>query len=552
MKNRLLLICLDAFDIDISNRLIAEGKLKNLADFKSQSACFPLEHGEGGRARYTGLTWEHFTSGLKPETANKWSVISFDAQSYQVHQSFSTLAPFVAEVDAKAVVFDVPYFALDLAPNVQGISGWGGHDTGMYLASSPPSLIEEIDARFGPRPDISELNTMVYPNADATSALADKLTKSVERRTDIVEWLFKERLPDWDLAAMAFAESHDVIELMYHGMDDKHHAATFDSAKPARQGVEMVYEAIADAISRLQKAFPDVTLATVAMHGMGHNDTDLPTMILLPEFMYRYNFGGAYFRGRDSWRSSDSPALLPGESWQSVVVETMQPSLVERAKEVGAKIKRKLGFETEDALSATNGSRNLQNSDEFSAVNVDREARHFSIDWMPSCRYQKFWPKMKAFAMPGYFDGRIRINLEGREQAGKVSLASYRDEVDRIIGALNACVDTKTGQKVVREIHCPVLDDPFSISATQGDIHIIWAGSPIGFEHPKYGAIGPAPLRRMGGHSGELGAMYIYGAEALAAGEYPLRSSFDVAPTVLELLGASVSNPIDGKSVLRQ
>lgn len=541
-NKQVLVICLDAYDAAISDRLIAEGKLTGLAKIKAQSACFDLEHGEGGRDRYTGLTWEHFVSGLKPESAQKWSVISFDKDSYSVRQSHATAQPFVAKLDKKVVVFDAPYFDIEQTPNAKGVVGWGGHDTGMNLSSSPPELLQEIDTKFGARPNIDELNTMVYPDAKATAQLATKLCESVRRRTDICQWLLAEKYPEWDIGIVAFAEPHDAIELLVHGVNPDHHAAALPSAEPAKQGIEAVYEAVSDGIARLRQAFPDASLVTFTMHGMGDNDTDLPTMILLPELMYRLNFNKPFFRAKAQWYDAPPPSLAPGQSWQQAIVQNMQHSLADRALGFMKKMPGKLLPKDEP----TNGTKAPPS---YSPINILQKDREFGVGWMPSLRYRPFWSKMKAFAMPGYFDGRIRINLVGREQQGIVTLEEYPALVDELIGEIYKIRDLKTGEKVVKHVSCPGEGDPLTLAATQGDIKIIWEGSPIAFKHPSVGTVGPAPMRRMGGHSGGLGALYISGS-TVSSGNYGVRSSYDVAPTVIALAGDAPLPEIDGQSVL--
>ena len=103
---------------------------------------------------------------------------------------------------------------------------------------------------------------------------------------------------------------------------------------------------------------------------------------------------------------------------------------------------------------------------------------------------------------------------------------------------------------MVREINRPSVNDPMSLSATQADLAILWHASPIGFRHPTLGDIGPAPSRRMGGHSGGLGALYVR-STGVMPGDRGVRSSFDVAPTILDLMGRPCAHPIDGLSVFQ-
>src|SRR5438270_862245 len=64
-----------------------------------------------------------------------------------------------------------------------------------------------------------------------------------------------------------------------------------------------------------------------------------------------------------------------------------------------------------------------------------------NLSWMPATRYAAFWPSMPAFALPSFYDGRIRINLAGRESRGAVTPRRYRAVRDEIVELLQACRD---------------------------------------------------------------------------------------------------------------
>ncbi|MFN4283736.1 MAG: hypothetical protein ACK4NA_13955, partial [Alphaproteobacteria bacterium] len=544
MRKRVMVICLDAFDAGLADKLIDAGKLPGLARLKAESARFELEHGPGNKARYTGLTWEHFSSGRAPESSGKWSVISFDPKSYRVRQSFATERPFLADVDAKTVVFDVPYFDLQAMPNAVGAVGWGGHDLGVHPQAMPRDLMAEIVDRFGAPPDVDALNVMVYPSVELTAEMGDNLRASVKQRADIAEWLFAERVADWDVALLGFGETHDAVELLYHGIDPDHHQAMAPSAVAARKGLIGVYEEVSAQIERLMNRFPDVALVAFTMHGMGDNDTDLPTMLLLPELLYRMSFGKELFRSRDDWRAARSPALQEGEDWNEAVTGAMEHARGKPATNLRQRALRRARRGAARVAKATLGQAWLR---EISSRRGPRD-KSFDVDWMPASQYARYWPAMDAFAVPSFFEGRVRVNLQGREKDGRVPLERYGATLDAIEAVLRACVDIKTGLPVAREISRPRVNDPLSLGDTQGDLAILWNGSPIGFRHPVLGDIGPAPSRRMGGHSGGNGALYIR-SRGVMPGERGLRSSFDVAPTILDLMGRPCARPMDGVSV---
>jgi predicted AlkP superfamily phosphohydrolase/phosphomutase len=168
---------------------------------------------------------------------------------------------------------------------------------------------------------------------------------------------------------------------------------------------------------------------------------------------------------------------------------------------------------------------------------------------MPVVQYQRFWRKMPAFALPSFYDGRLRINLRGRERSGIVPPEFYRDTCDRLVSILNGCVDPATGQRVIENVELANHDDPRELGSTEADIVITWRDSPSGLEHPDFGRIGPVPYRRTGGHTGKYGFALVHGS-GIGSGSYGARSSYDVVPTLINLLGEPKMNQLSGTSLL--
>ena len=135
--HRILLLGLDGFDVDLAERFAGEGLLPNFARLQTQGACFDLD---AGRDKYSGLAWEHFSSGIRPSDGGRWSAVDFDKRTYQATQDQTVVRPFLADLAAKTVIFDFPYFDLSLAPDVRGITSWGAHDPGVVPASRPDGL----------------------------------------------------------------------------------------------------------------------------------------------------------------------------------------------------------------------------------------------------------------------------------------------------------------------------------------------------------------------------------------------------------------------------
>jgi hypothetical protein len=180
---------------------------------------------------------------------------------------------------------------------------------------------------------------------------------------------------------------------------------------------------------------------------------------------------------------------------------------------------------------------------------MPKGTRDVSLAWMPATRYQRFWHSMPAFALPSFSDGRIRLNLIGRELHGKVSLENYQRAVATIENLIRACIDPATGESAVDFVEYPAPGDPCKFTSTQADLIVVWKGAATCLEHPSLGRIGPVPYRRTGGHTGRFGMAYI-GADTGLAGDQGIRSAFDVVPTIIQLLGHPPDRPFNGTSLL--
>jgi predicted AlkP superfamily phosphohydrolase/phosphomutase len=519
---RLMMIGLDGFDPVLAERMMAEGRLPALARLRAGGAQVRLDHGP---AKRTGLAWEHIATGLAPEDAKRWAAVQFDPAGYGVRQRPTWMKPFAAGLGRRSVVFDPPYFNLAAAPDALGLVSWGAHDPGVAQASRPEGLAAEIERRFGSYPATPWIYGFVWPSPERTRRMGEDLVRAVDLRSDIASWLFAERLPDWDLGFMVVSEYHSAIEALWHGVDPDHPLHALPSAEPARRGLEAVYEAGDRLVGRMVELFPDARFAIFNLHGMGANNADVADMLLLPELLYRHSFGRPCNRGGDWPTTAEGTPLIAGDrSWEDEIDRAL-PTALKRQGRIGravAGLRRRLGSgEDEDSL---------------------------SIEWMPSARYRRFWPRMRAFAMPSFYDGQVRINLAGREARGIVARADYESACDEIESLLRDCRDVATGLPVVAAIERT--GRPDRLDGSEPDLLILWAGAPLGLDHPVHGPIGPFPYRRPGGHTGGKGIAWIAGP-GIEPGDHGTRSAFDLVPTIVELVGEEAASELSGESFRR-
>lgn len=531
-RQRILMIGLDGYEPTIAEPLLAGGQMPALAALQRDGAFLRLQH---GAARRSGLAWEHVASGLAPDDARRWAAVDFDPASYAVRQLPTALTPFPAALAARTVVFDPPYFDLGAAPSVRGLVAWGAHDPGVAAASRPDGLSDEIRRRFGRYPASPWIYGFVWPSAARAREMADGLERATALRGEIAEWLLCERLPDWDLAIVVVSEFHSAVEALWHGIDERHPLHGLPSAAPARAGLEAVYRQGDRLIARLQAALPDARRVVFNLHGMGPNNSDAPSMALLAELLHRQHFGHAHHR-EPAWRQTTAaglPLLAEDENWRAAMAA---------------------GFDDEDGAAApAPAPPGLAQRLARRVLGTPAAAPRTppSLDWMPAARYRRFWPQMPAFALPSFYDGRVRVNLAGREAQGVVTPDRYAATLDGVEALLAECRDPIGGAPVVAGVErCAQGRDPLTLARTEADLVVVWsAQAPMGFEHPTLGRIGPLPYRRTGGHTGGDGVAWFAG-DGIRPGDHGTTSAFDVVPTVIDWLGEWQPGRFSGSSRL--
>jgi hypothetical protein len=539
VNGKVLAIGLDGYEPSLEDELVAAGSLPGIARFRRESARFRLDPGSSQR---TGLSWEHFSSGLSPRAAGRYAAVTFDPSSYSAWQEGVRCLPFASAIGAPTAVFDAPYFDLGRAPDVRGVVGWGAHDPGVAPSARPAELWSEFSARFGRYPAAEWIYGFAWPSAERCRAMGRALADAVSLRSRAAQWLLRERLRDWSLAIVVVSEPHSAIEGLWHGVDPSHPLHRLPSAAPAGEGLRSVYHATDRLVADLAGAFADATAIVFSMGGMGPNRSDAASMFLLPELLYRHAFGRPLMRQPDHWtRAPDGIPLLPERANWSDQMNALIPE-PESAPEPGG-LRRAVARVAPEPLKCL-ARRILRGG-----AGDPAQLPPMTLGWMPAIRYRPHWPEMRAFALPSFYDGRVRINLAGREREGRVAVAEYSQVCDEIEALVRACRDPATGEGVVESVERPADGrDPRRLDGTDADLVFVWNG-PLAFDHPSLGRVGPIPFRRTGGHTRPHGMAYLRGPR-IAPGDRGVRSSFDVAPTVVDLLGEAMPPGTSGTSLL--
>jgi hypothetical protein len=540
---RVLALFLDGYEESFAQKLMAAGEMPEMVRLAQTSARFVLDHGPGQR---TGLAGEHVATGLSPDDARRWSAVHFDPRTYEVWQEGTRLTPFAAHLAAPTVVFDVPYFDLRAAPAVNGAVAWGAHDPGVAQFGRPAGLISEVERKFGSYPAQPWIYGFTWPSTEKCRSMGHSLAEAVDLRAQIARWLLADRFPDWKLALIAVSESHSVVEALWHGVDAQHRLHGIPSTAAAGAGMREVYHAIDRLVGTLASAFPDAIIIAFATGGMGDNRSDLQSMALLPELMYRSAFKQPLFKQPKQWAwSADGSAafLAEADSWQNRMAQAFAPPAKPLLHRLAAGIVP--GF-IKSALRRDSLPSRLEPT---RPTQEHARTPRLPLNWIPASAYRHFWDAMPAFALPSFYDGRVRINLKSREASGKVELADYKSTIQEIERIVRECIDPATGETVVDFVEHTAPPDPIELHETQADLVFVWKGAAAAFEHPVLGRIGPLPYRRTGGHTGASGVAYVRAA-GLSAGERGTRSAYDVVPTIITALGEETKLSLSGSSFL--
>lgn len=550
MKNPVIAIGLDAADPTLIERWMAEGHLKTLSRLRQQGAYTRLQNLEYYKAE---TPWTTFLTGCSPTKTGHWTTIQFDEKTYGVKDEgaewrsydFQEYPPFYAlGEDYRVAVFDMPHAALSQKVNGIQVLAWGTHSGLSPSHSLPESLYQEITQKYGAHPMLNNdhADTRSLPRL---KELYDIMLTGLDRRLAACKDLIQR--DRWDLFLTIFGETHSAEHVFWHLSQPDH--PLYETYVKFFQHDPML--AIFTKIDRiigemLEVCPPDTQVVVFSAHGMGHNVMDLPSMVFLPEILYRHSFPGRYGFSRGS--AVGMPPEPPineftwdwlGHLWRTKYDENpvkrfLRPRLPVKAFKVAEKLLG--GAPRPDMLSP-----------------FELRAQNDSTYFQPASWYRSFWSQMKAFALPSFADGYVRINLKGREAQGIVDPQDYDAVCEEISQLLYHMTDARTGKSMVKKI-TRTRRDPLDRNPKlpNADLIINWQeeSSADVVDSPNYGRIGPIPHNRTGSHL-PRGFLIAHGAGIEPNSDLPPGHALDLAPTILSLMGAPLPDYFEGKPLLK-
>jgi len=545
MNKPVIAIGLDAAEPTIIERWMSQGHLKNLQTLRKKGTYTRLQNFDYYRAE---TPWTTFLTGCSPKQNGYWSPIKFHPDSYEAElveaYNFTEHPPFYALGDNHRVaVFDMPQSALSEQVNGVQVLAWGAHSPQTPSHSRPAELFEQIVNKYGVHPGLHNDHVSCLDMA-GISRLEEILKTGIARRSAICQDLLKQE--PWDLLLTVFGETHAAGHFMWHLSQSDHPLYKILGSQAPHDSMLESFKAVDKAIGEIVSAAPeDAYFIVFSVHGMGTNVMDLPSGTFLPEFLYRFSFPGQFGLAKGEAGTPVPPPItkLKKNSWSwETWSRKYDPNPLRRF------LRREAPYKIFKHLEPLLGS--AQKPDLVSPHKLNEQSD--PLTFQPAEWYKPCWRKMKAFALPSFSEGYIRINLQGREAEGIVPLSEYDALCEEITQKLYQLKDAHTGtpmvKKVMRMRENPTDSDP---KLPDADLVVIWQEeyATDTVDSPDLGRIGPVPHVRTGSHRSQ-GFFIAQGPGIEPGSSLPEGHSLDVTPTILQLMDAPIPEYCEGKPLL--
>jgi predicted AlkP superfamily phosphohydrolase/phosphomutase len=536
-NTRVAALGLDSGDWRIIGRLLGSGKLPNLARLREQSAQCSIRSNTLYR---TTLIWEAFLNGRHRNDDPRSSGVGFDPNTYQVFKIGASLTPvFFAGLPAgQAIAFDVPHLAWDSAARDIRVCTWGTHSHSSPRVSNPQWVLQEIDRAFEAHPAVRREHRYAWHQPEFAATLTRALAEGSMRRIEIAAWL-QQKFPDWRLLLTVMSEAHSAGENFGHVVDSTHPLSRCALAETHRECLEQSYVSLDAAIGRFVESLPpDTVIVLFSLHGTAAASGELASIALLPELLHRWTLGKPLLRDPDqeSWRKSPWPlSPAPAETWDEYMERQSVEAAVARLRRLASNRTEGLRWRLMEKLRTILGR-------------SGGVASHSGLHWQVASWYRRRWRHMRMFALPSFLDGRIRINLAGRERFGIVDPGEYDRACGELERFLYECCNPRNGKPAVGRIMRLRQGDPMAQDGPDADLVVEWSSGVDALEHPQVGLVGPFPFRRTGEHTAEGFALFSGpGIRRADLGEHSVE---DLPATLLALMGHELPAHLQGKPIL--
>ncbi len=425
---RVMMLGLDAADLGLVRRWMAEGRLPALAGLAARGRFGALA---SPADRYAGGVWPSFWSAHPVPEHGIYHNKLWRAAAMRLEvptDEWLKARPFwetAAAAGLRVCALDVPMVLGQPRPvNGLYLGGWGTHDL-IARGSWPTALWAEIEARHG-KP---LMPTEHFGQQDAAALLTlrkELLAATGQMRRIALELLARER---WDLACLVFGATHRAGHYLWD-LSQIDAAALGPGERAQLEGaLAEIYAAVDGAVGEICAGLDEDTLVLAfAVHGMGPNPgwADLLANMLADAERAR----GAVAPRRGLLFALKS--LIPFH-WVRPLLRRLPPAATDRLVAL------------------------------WSARMLD-------------------WATTRQFPLPMDHAGYLRINLQGRERDGIVPKgAAYDALLGELAGLVCSLRDAASGRSLAATVDRPWQEHPdVAERDLLPDLLVTWAGPRAG------------------------------------------------------------------------
>ncbi|MFB0534654.1 MAG: alkaline phosphatase family protein [Anaerolineae bacterium] len=504
-QHRVLVVGLDGATFDLLRPWATQGHLSVLCRLMAEGACGELR---STVPPMTAPAWTSFATGKNPGKHGLYDWIYRRPDSYDVspvtaqHCTEPTLWSLLSASGRRVCTLNVPMTYPPQPINGMMISGMPAPSTRVAI-TYPAELLGEIEAEVG--------EYLLYPDpgqaySDAgVEAFLKRLYQTSETRLRVFEYL--RRREDWDFFMVVFSGTDTVQHAMWKYMSPDH--PLHDPAKARKYGDTILryYQYIDQALGRIIKGLDDDTvLIIMSDHGFGP----------FHKFIHVNNW-------------------LMQQGWLQI-----KRGALTRLK---AGLFR-LGF---SPMKMYNLLMRL------GLGNLKREVVRGKGQGLLKTLFLSFnevdWPRTVAYSLGNV--GQIYLNVRGREPQGIVEPGEeYEALRDEIMAGLAELRDPETGERVVPDIYRR--EEVYAGHNLERAADILFIPTRMeyfGFGEYEFGSneIIERMERGISGTHRMNGLILMWGKPVASAVELQGADIYDLAPTILYLMGEPVPADMDGR-----
>jgi len=499
--SRVLIIGLDAADLDLIKPWVDAGWLKHIGNVLNRGSFAPL------RSTIPVMSppaWTSLISGLNPGKHGIFDFVRLAPGSYHIvstrrdQTTYKTIFDYASEYGKFVLALNVPMTYPPIPVNGIMVSGLGAPVSGQF--THPRRLRDEL-LEWGYQ---IEPETEFAPGREQQWLI--ELARVTRSQTDAMLRLM-ERTP-WELGMIVYRAVDEVETFFWHHMDPTH--PLHDPEQAARFGpaILKVHRLLDEEIGRLMRmAGPETTIVLVSDHGGGplHREVFLNVWLEQQGWLKR-----RIPRSSEHWLRQLAITL-------GITRERLSPRL---NSAFWIWLRQRIPITWQRRLAP-------------STINLLAD----SVDWS----------KTKAYSFGNI--GQIYINLRGREPQGIVAPGvEYESLLDEITTALFQLTDN--GQPVVDAVYRgkDLYHGPYADYGP--DLNVIMRGMSYVAQSWREMAgqqIFASPGSNFTGIHRPLGLLAMCGPTVSNHGRLPEVRIVDVAPTIMCLLGIPTSPEQDGR-----